>query len=786
MSASGRILGVSVVGDLTRPSNGRESPLFSNERVLGLVLADDKCLTIKQLRSALHEQVDELPASFRFVTSQGWPVSARQEALIKAVHVVNESGLVRLQKTFVRPRIGVLSEDGSALGFLLIDTTESIKELRLGFAKQVKSFANWIGDDFFFLDQNCWPVAREQERDLTVADVLIGQTVKIRSARLAGDSHIGIDWIPGLSNPHVHKRESPVFDNKVSDDGGDKQILISYVRKEAAKFAQDLKSALCTLGFSVYLDVHEIKPGIDWQDSLNEGVSTCQVFVPLITPSYGETQWTNREVKLADVLGKYIVPVNFLSDWPPRCLAIQFATTQFIPWRLPGSDADKCVWDEESLKRVAKEIGEKALNRMTSEEKPASLKRSPSSVKPLLLICCHTDQKALVDHLEAELRHAGYAVWNTAALSRTEASHAHSHARAEKSVSFCVGVGKEFLAKVDEAACVIFVLSASFAKSIVCQQQIYYCEHRKKLVKLQAEKFAFPPWLSLLIGTKGMIDSLGMNYEKILCDVVKRALDPNFDSEAEDAENDAQLSKDVELLKKELAFEQMVYISGGVIFFNSKSSEICRFIGEHLAKNPEMYLVTGGFHGVGETIGKSFAAQRTKLGLPSGVIHVLPERDDQDFSAKAKQNDDGSFLILPYGKTLFCGTSVRQRERLISRVLRTCILVEGGPGAAHEAEEFAWNDHTVIPVQVTGGAAGGSFGVPSNIFQVPPGVSDDDWLVLSDENASCDRIGLAVASVVNSLMTIEDKTNGLRNWSDSAENARSPASTLSVRSTQDM
>ena len=64
---------------------------------------------------------------------------------------------------------------------------------------QVKSFANWIGDDFFFLDQNCWPVAREQERDLTVADVLIGQTVKIRSARLAGDSHIGIDWIPGLS-----------------------------------------------------------------------------------------------------------------------------------------------------------------------------------------------------------------------------------------------------------------------------------------------------------------------------------------------------------------------------------------------------------------------------------------------------------------------------------------------------------------------------------------------------------------------------------------------------------
>ena len=43
-------------------------------------------------------------------------------------------------------------------------------------------------------------------------------------------------------------------------------------------------------------DVHEIKCGVDWQDSLNDGIAGCDVFVPLVTPSYGETQWTNREV----------------------------------------------------------------------------------------------------------------------------------------------------------------------------------------------------------------------------------------------------------------------------------------------------------------------------------------------------------------------------------------------------------------------------------------------------------------------------------------------------------
>lgn len=62
-------------------------------------------------------------------------------------------------------------------------------------------------------------------------------------------------------------------------------------------------------------DVHEIQTGSDWQDALNEAVTNCEVFVPLITPMYGKTQWTNREVKLADLLKKTIIPVNFLEYW---------------------------------------------------------------------------------------------------------------------------------------------------------------------------------------------------------------------------------------------------------------------------------------------------------------------------------------------------------------------------------------------------------------------------------------------------------------------------------------
>ena len=43
-------------------------------------------------------------------------------------------------------------------------------------------------------------------------------------------------------------------------------------------------------------DVHDIKAGSDWQDELNEAVSKCHIFVPLVTEKYGKTEWTNREV----------------------------------------------------------------------------------------------------------------------------------------------------------------------------------------------------------------------------------------------------------------------------------------------------------------------------------------------------------------------------------------------------------------------------------------------------------------------------------------------------------
>lgn len=52
------------------------------------------------------------------------------------------------------------------------------------------------------------------------------------------------------------------------------------------------------LEYVFFQDVHEIKTGSDWQDALNSAVTNCFLFVPLITPMYGKTVWTNREVSI--------------------------------------------------------------------------------------------------------------------------------------------------------------------------------------------------------------------------------------------------------------------------------------------------------------------------------------------------------------------------------------------------------------------------------------------------------------------------------------------------------
>lgn len=165
-------------------------------------------------------------------------------------------------------------------------------------------------------------------------------------------------------------------------------VMISYSRADGLEYALSAKAALEEEALSVYLDLAEIRLGCDWQDSLNEAVRGCRLLLALVTPTYGFTEWTRRELKLADVLRKRIVPVNFGCCWPPEPLAIQLATRQYVFW-LPEAAAGECPilrhfrsgceWPFECAVAVARQVSAALTSGQLAESDQSGASSSSSS-----------------------------------------------------------------------------------------------------------------------------------------------------------------------------------------------------------------------------------------------------------------------------------------------------------------------------------------------------------------------------------------------------------------------
>ena len=764
---------------------------------------------------------------FVFLTANGWEISENLECTVKVSDIVTSEGVVKIRISYQPPRLGILIDGtpGIPVGFIFCNPQTTIQQVYGKVEEQLPLLHHsLVTSGFCFLDRNGWPISKEQEGLLTVLEVAVSSTIRIRCASHAKRS---LSHVHSLGHPEhasvAHSSSTPYvealpgvlahaslvssateavdhvdgstfnqslgmgvdFDSMKSPFVGVYmyEILISYVHNEASEYALRLKKALEKLGYSVFLDVHCIEGGTDWQDVLNDAISNCSLFIPLVTMQYGETLWTNREVKLADVMGKLMIPVSFVATWPPKCLAIQFATTQYIPWK-KICIVDNEV-DEESADSVAADIAYRYQQELKSSNTPSSVNRQdtllleesqltspsqqmgisirkksnlksyasllpeslPSSYrkaiqesregKPLVVFCCHPSQREFAQGLVKELEQNGKEVWCSYDLDSSDKEQARL----------------VFQKKVDEAGVVVFFLSKEFASSSFCEQQVYYCEQRKRIVPLIYEPMQLPNWMAMLIGTSIFIDCQAKSYKSTFLERVETALNPEKAQQElkEMMRQKAEVDELCSQLAARLPKGKHIYISGGTKFYSSCGEEICKELGRLLAQDPDIILVTGGFYGVGETVGRSFFDERARMKCCHGICHVIAIKDNQDKSNQTRQNPDGTFPPVPYGDTVFFGDSVRQREMLTPQVVDTCILVEGGPGAAFETQQFTWNGNRVIPVKVTGGAAGGSFNVPQAIFSKPPNVLESDWALLNNSEATPTEIAAAIVRIVRTL-----------------------------------
>jgi WD40 repeat protein len=86
------------------------------------------------------------------------------------------------------------------------------------------------------------------------------------------------------------------------------KVFISYSRKDE-EFAQQLATDLDHLGASVWIDVDDIPPGVNWSTAIQQGLDTCDTLLLILSPDSMDSGNVTDEWQYFRDEGKPIVPV---------------------------------------------------------------------------------------------------------------------------------------------------------------------------------------------------------------------------------------------------------------------------------------------------------------------------------------------------------------------------------------------------------------------------------------------------------------------------------------------
>lgn len=169
-------------------------------------------------------------------------------------------------------------------------------------------------------------------------------------------------------------------------------------------------------------------------------------------------------------------------------------------------------------------------------------------------------------------------------------------------------------------------------------------------------------------------------------------------------------------------------IIGSTSFWHVQSQATCRALGRLLAELDDLVLLTGGVDGVGKVVGRNFFDSRPGRDGHRGVFHVLPH----------------GYWRCDYGETLFAGSDMTERREVLGRVAQCYVVIEGGPGTAHEASVALGRSVCVIPVGRSGGYAGELYPQVS----CPVFASESAWRDLARPDASPEQVADAISRIV--------------------------------------
>ena len=87
------------------------------------------------------------------------------------------------------------------------------------------------------------------------------------------------------------------------------RVFLSYSTSDK-EIAGNIRWGLEELGVEAFLAHEDISPSAEWQDVILENLRSCDVFVPILTRHFHNSNWTDQETGVAICLQKLIIPLK--------------------------------------------------------------------------------------------------------------------------------------------------------------------------------------------------------------------------------------------------------------------------------------------------------------------------------------------------------------------------------------------------------------------------------------------------------------------------------------------
>ncbi|MFP3257483.1 MAG: toll/interleukin-1 receptor domain-containing protein [Candidatus Nanopusillus acidilobi] len=87
------------------------------------------------------------------------------------------------------------------------------------------------------------------------------------------------------------------------------KVFISY-SNEDKEIAGKVKKSLESLGLNSFLAHEDIVPSQEWQKEILNNLKEAKIFIPILTPNFKESDWTDQETGMAIAYDLEIIPIS--------------------------------------------------------------------------------------------------------------------------------------------------------------------------------------------------------------------------------------------------------------------------------------------------------------------------------------------------------------------------------------------------------------------------------------------------------------------------------------------